>query len=89
MATIPKKITVRATPGQNTPVPHVLRLEDLLQQVLPAPAKPARGGAAATKGAAAASPMEQLARELGARLRESRGTAAAPARPKARRAKKG
>ncbi len=90
MATRARKISVSVTPGENAPVNHVLRLEDLLLQLQPAKAKGAKTakGAQPAKAAkaAAASPVQQLAAELGQRLREARAAAAPPPRP-SRRAK--
>ncbi|MFO1338230.1 MAG: hypothetical protein U1F53_08335 [Burkholderiaceae bacterium] len=81
MATRPKKISVSVTAGRNAPVNHVLRLEDLLLQLQPAPAKARRTHAAAPAGS-----VPQLATELGQRLREARAAATPPPRA-GRRAK--
>ncbi|MEK8053268.1 hypothetical protein AACH10_23635 [Ideonella sp. DXS22W] len=71
MAKSGKNISVRVTPGQNTRIDPVLRLEDLLQRMPPTPApKAARGRAAAVADDAGA--MRQLAAELEARLRALR-----------------
>ena len=51
MATRPKKISVSVTAGRNAPVNHVLRLEDLLLQLQPAPAKARRTHASITRPA--------------------------------------
>lgn len=70
MASRPKKISVSVTAGENTPVKHVIRFEDLLQKVQQAaPKAAARRGAAAT----ALAPIQQLAADLEARMRALRG----------------
>jgi len=93
MATSPKKITVKATPGRNAPVDRVVKLEDLLQQMqsqLPAqapskaPAKAARArGATAPRNADESAAIRQLAADLEAKLRAWRaGEAKAKAKAK-------
>lgn len=87
MATKAKGITVRATPGRNARVDPVVRLEDLLQKMQQAPAKAARGRAAAAGGPPAPAAARQLAAELEAQLREWRA-ATAPAKGGAKRSTK-
>ena len=98
MATRSKnKISVSVSPGQNAPVNHVVRLEDLLLQLQPDEDKAPTKGRRAAKSKAGlqtqdaettAEPgsVQQLAIALGQRLREARAAAAPPARA-GRRAK--
>jgi len=80
MAKSTKDINVKATPGKNTRVDPVLRLEDLLQKVQQVPApKAARGRAVAAAGTGAAGAARQLVAELEARLRALRAPASKPA----------
>jgi hypothetical protein len=85
MATRAKKISVTVTAGENTPVNHVVRLEDLLHR-LQQPAKPqkaqkgqkaqkagpAKKAAAASAPAAEPGPAQQAAAALEAQLRALR-----------------
>lgn len=89
MASRPKKISVSVTPGQNVPVKHVIRFEDLLQKVQQAAPKAAvrRGAAAAT--ATTLGPIQQLAADLEARMRELRGGDAPPSPVSPARAARG
>jgi hypothetical protein len=70
MATRPKKIKVTVTAGENTPVNHVIRIEDLLQK-MQKPPKPQKGAAKSAR-AAAPGPVQQLAAELEAQMRALR-----------------
>lgn len=80
MATSLKRITVKATAGKNLPVPHVLRLEDMLQQVQQGTVKSKRERRAApAAGVGDSSAVQRLAAELEARLRELRAANSGPA----------
>lgn len=80
MAKSAKNINVKATPGRNTRLDPVLRLEDLLQQVQQVPApKAARGRVVAAAGSGEAGAALRLVAELEARLRASRPPASKPA----------
>ncbi|WP_425258302.1 hypothetical protein ACPOLB_22640 [Rubrivivax sp. RP6-9] len=70
MATRAKKISVTVTAGENTPVNHVVRIEDLLQK-MQQPARAKKGAAKAAR-AAAPGPAQQLVAELEAQLRALR-----------------
>ncbi len=70
MATRAKKISVTVTAGENTPVNHVIRIEDLLQK-MQQPAKAKKGAAKAARAAAPA-PAQQLLADLEAQLRALR-----------------
>ncbi len=87
MATSPKRMTVKTTPGKNAPVDHVLRLEDLLRQMQRGTVKTARRSRTApATGTAELSAVQQLAAELEARMRELRAapSGAATATPATR-----
>lgn len=86
MAKSAKNISVKATPGRNTRVDPVLRLEDLLQKMQQVPAaKAARGRAAAATESGEAGAARQLVAELEARLRALRAPASKPAAGSAKR----
>jgi hypothetical protein len=79
MAKSAKNISVKATPGKNTKVDPVLRLEDLLQKVQQVPARKAvRGRVVAAVGSGEAG-ARRLVAELAARLRALRAPASKPA----------
>ena len=76
MAKSAPNISVKATPGKNTRVDPVLRLEDLLQKVQQVPApKAARGRAAAADGSGEEGAARRLVAELEAQLRALRAPA--------------
>jgi hypothetical protein len=76
MAKSAKNISVKATPGRNTRVDPVLRLEDLLQKVQQVPApKAARGRAVAVAESGEAGAARRLVAELEGRLRALRAPA--------------
>lgn len=79
MAKSAKDISVKATPGKNTRIDPVLRLEDLLQKVQVPKPKAKRGLAGAASGSGEAGAARQLVTELEAHLRSLRAPASKPA----------
>ncbi|MGZ5494343.1 MAG: hypothetical protein ACXW29_13360 [Thermoanaerobaculia bacterium] len=86
MAKSPPKTTVSVTPGQNEPVNHILKFEDLVQRAKQGAAKPARTRAAMpAKRREQLDAVQRLAAELETMLRTIR--AATPDEPPASRAR--
>lgn len=79
MARSAKNISVKATPGKNTRIEPVLRLEDLLQKMQVPTPKGRRGRAGAVAGPGQAGAARRLVAELEAHLRLLRAPDSKPA----------